>query len=243
MSRRASWSVVVVDLTNCSPVSCCSGGSIAVSNPAAFMHEASRFRTSLCRRIGRPPWGQLSAWSISRGLPQTHVVGNAGTGQPYRRQRASRNAPFGRANPWSAIGRAVSQLEAPFSLATSLACCICSGRCWWTSSAVALAATRASRRSSALVAWGGTASSGRLMFPVRSRTRLDVSLSDALCCSLAIFEGIAIPRPPCRAGRASRLRSMSLDGARPVIAGKSRWWRPTSSGWSRCSMSGIVRTR
>ena len=41
---------------------------------------------------------------------------------------------------------------------------------------------------------GGTYISGRLMFPVRSRTRLDVSLSDALCCSLAIFEGIAIPR-------------------------------------------------
>ena len=46
MSRRASWSVVVVDLTNCSPVSCCSGGSIAVSNPAAFMHEASMHFTN-----------------------------------------------------------------------------------------------------------------------------------------------------------------------------------------------------
>ena len=39
---------------------------------------------------------------------------------PYRKQRASRNAPLWRANPVSAIGRVASHLDAPFFDATCI---------------------------------------------------------------------------------------------------------------------------
>ena len=93
MSRRASWSVVVVCLKETSPERGCSWGSIAVSQPAFLRHDTSRLWTSLCRRIGSPPYRQLRACSIA--APQTHVVGRCETGLPYLRQRASGNARSG----------------------------------------------------------------------------------------------------------------------------------------------------
>ena len=74
------------------------------------------FLSSLCLMEGNPPQGQFIACSTVRGLPQTQVDGRFGGRQPYRRHKASRKAPLCRAKPCSAIGKADSQLEAPFSL-------------------------------------------------------------------------------------------------------------------------------
>ena len=106
-----------------------------MSQPAFLRHDASRLRTSLCRRIGSPPYRQLRACSIA--APQTHVVGRCGTGQPYRRQRASRNPHLGTCSskPWAERGSVVIQLEAPFSLASARAYCSFSGSCWRNSAA------------------------------------------------------------------------------------------------------------
>ena len=52
-------------------------------------------------------------------VPQTQVEGSARGLQPYRKQRASRNAPLWRWNPCSLIGTTVNQAEAPLLLAIS----------------------------------------------------------------------------------------------------------------------------
>ena len=46
-----------------------------------------------------------------------HLVGRFVSCQLYRRERASLKAPLWSAKPCSSMGRAVSQEEAPFSLA------------------------------------------------------------------------------------------------------------------------------
>ena len=204
MSRRASWSVVVVCLKKTSPERGCSWGSIVVSQPAFLRHDASRLRTSLCRRIGSPPYRQLRACSMSIAAPQTHVVGRCGTGQPYRRQRASRNAPLGSSKPWAERGSVVIQLEAPFSLASARACCSFSGSCWCNSATALWASRRASWWILDFDLGSGTPPSGMATFSVSFWIKLDVSDMEARCCRLAACGGLAMPKPPCRAGSASK---------------------------------------
>ena len=57
------------------------------------------------------------ACSTEKGAPQAHFVGSLSGIQPYRRARASWNAPLCREKPCSVSGRAVSQVEDPFSFA------------------------------------------------------------------------------------------------------------------------------
>ena len=57
-------------------------------------------------------------------FPQTQLAGRSGGRHPYLRHRASLNAPLHRAKLCSAIGRAESQLEVPFSFETSNVLCI-----------------------------------------------------------------------------------------------------------------------
>ena len=85
-------------------------------------------RSSLCLIDGKTPQGQLKACSLVRSTPQTQFVGRSGGRHPYLRHIASLNAPLCRANPCSAMGRAESQLEAPFSFETSSALCILLGK-------------------------------------------------------------------------------------------------------------------
>ena len=56
-----------------------------------------------------------------RCFPHTQFAGKSGGCHPYLRHRASLKAPLCRAKPCSAMGRADSQLDAPFSLETSSA--------------------------------------------------------------------------------------------------------------------------
>ena len=50
-----------------------------------------------------------------------HLVGKRSGSQPYLRHRASLKSPLCKANPYSFRGKVVSQLEEPFSVASSLA--------------------------------------------------------------------------------------------------------------------------
>ena len=56
-----------------------------------------------------------------RCFPHTQFAGKSGGCHPYLRHRASLKAPLCRAKPCSAMGRADSQLDAPFSFETSSA--------------------------------------------------------------------------------------------------------------------------
>ena len=70
-------------------------------------------RSSLCRIVGKPPLGQIMAWSVEKAVPQLHLVGVFGNFQPYRKQIASLNAPLWREKLWSSSGRTDSHEEAP----------------------------------------------------------------------------------------------------------------------------------
>ena len=84
-------------------------------------------RSSLCLIDGNPPLGQLSACSTVNFWLQTQCDGGFGGCQPYLRQSTSLKASLWRAKPCSVIGKVVSQLDAPFSAAASVALFICGG--------------------------------------------------------------------------------------------------------------------
>ena len=90
----------------------------------SFKSDAVISLSSLCLIEGNPPLGQERACCTEKEWPQTQFVGICNGGQPYQRAMASRNAVLWSANPYSSSGKAVSQLEAPFSLARSVANCI-----------------------------------------------------------------------------------------------------------------------
>ena len=127
ISRRAPSSLLAVWCLRCSSSSGCKGGSIPTLWQVSVRNCAVRSRGSLCLIHGNPPQGQLKACSMVKCFPQTQLAGRSGGRHPYLRHRASLNAPLCRAKPCSAIGRAESQLEAPFSFETSNALCILVG--------------------------------------------------------------------------------------------------------------------
>ena len=78
-------------------------------------------RISLWRMIGKPPLGHERTCSTVNEEPHTQWRGMLEGNQPYRSARASLNAPLCKQKPNSSMGREVSQFEAPFSLASSMA--------------------------------------------------------------------------------------------------------------------------
>ena len=71
----------------------------------------------------------------------------------------------------------------------------------------------------------------------------EVTIRDDRCSRSACWEGMAIPNPPIRAGRANKAHSRSLGGDFPVSAGMSLVCRMSSSGFRRLLMFGTVRHR
>ena len=72
--------------------------------------------------VGKAPSGQETACSTVKVVPHAQCDGVCGSCQPYRRASASQKALSWRENPNSSIGDVIiSQLEAPFSLASSIA--------------------------------------------------------------------------------------------------------------------------
>ena len=133
---------------------------------------------------------------------------------------ASRKSVFKRENPKSAMGRAVSQLEAPLSSAASTACC-CLG------SGLSLMAAAFSfylmffalRDSKTASVWADRAADNSLPSD-RSRcsTRGWVTFDAELKENGASSDGLGRPYPPRQARRPRRSRSTLLTHW-PVIAG------------------------
>ena len=65
-----------------------------------------------CQIDGRGPLGQLKAWLTTHGQWEGSRAGR----QPYLMYKASWKACLCRVNPYSAMGMAVSQEDAPLSL-------------------------------------------------------------------------------------------------------------------------------
>ena len=122
-SRRAPSCLLEVRYVSDSPERGCRSSSVDTLGQVSLISCAVRSLISLCLKAGSPPRGQLRARSTVKFLPQTHSAARRGGRQPYRKQRASLNAPLWREKPCSLIDRVVSQLEAPLSLAISTARC------------------------------------------------------------------------------------------------------------------------
>ena len=90
-------------------------GHTSVSNLAV------RSLMSLCLIEGRAPVGQLKAYSTEKLQPHTQCEGIRVGFQPYWRHNASLKDPLWRAKLCSAMCSATTQLDAPFSLAISMA--------------------------------------------------------------------------------------------------------------------------
>ena len=88
---------------------------------------AVRSWISLCLMEGKPHLAHESACSTVKRLPQSHLDGRFEGDHPYHRAMASWKAALCSEKPCSLRGRAVSQVEAPFSLAKSTAFCSWAG--------------------------------------------------------------------------------------------------------------------
>ena len=121
MSRRAPSSLLADLCASLSPVTGCRQDSVPTPWHTSVKHSAMISLILLCRVEGKPPWEQLRACSIGNFWSQTRREGSCSGYQPYLKHKASRKAPLWRVNPWSAIGRIVSHVEAPFSDDASIA--------------------------------------------------------------------------------------------------------------------------
>ncbi len=90
------------------PVRGCKTGSMDTLGQVSLSNCAVKSLISLCLRAGKPPRGQLRAWSTVKMLPQIHSAAKHDGRHPYRKQIASLKAPLWRAKPCSAIGKVVS---------------------------------------------------------------------------------------------------------------------------------------
>ena len=98
----------------------CRCGSIETSWHTSVSREAVMSLTSLCLIDGYPPVGHDRACAMLNAWPQLQCDGEFLIAQPYRRERASRNAVLWRAKPWLSMGSAVSHVDAPFSWDSSM---------------------------------------------------------------------------------------------------------------------------
>ena len=67
--------------------------------------------------VGNPPIAHDSACSTERLFPQAHFDGISESDQPHLRASVSWKAPLWRTKPCSVRGRAVNQVDDPFSVA------------------------------------------------------------------------------------------------------------------------------
>ena len=108
---------------SCSPVRGCREGSVHTLWHTSDSMLAVRSLTSLCLWIVKPPFGQDSSCSTENWAPQAQWVGTPLSDHPYLSASASCSALLCNTNLCSLRGTVVSQLEAPFSCASSIALC------------------------------------------------------------------------------------------------------------------------
>ena len=188
---------------------------------------------SLCLIDGNPPFGQDKACSTENWVPQSQLMGVRDGSHPYRKHRASRKALLCRVNPNSATGRAVSQLEAPFSWASSIE--RCSELPSVTGRQIPVVVTASCY---GFLLWPPFVLLGLQRDILGSFLRLGASERSN---ELFRGHGLLTPIPPSLTGRAKRSRSASLGGGRPVRIGMSFVRRVSSIGFRRLPMFGVVR--
>ena len=128
MSSLASSCELAVAPDSWSGVVGCRFSSMHTSLHTSVRRLAVRSRISLCLMEGKPPLAYESARSTVKLLPQSHFDGRFEGDHPYRRAMALWKAALCNEKPCSLRGRAVSQVEAPFSLASSTAFCCWTGK-------------------------------------------------------------------------------------------------------------------
>ena len=82
----------LVGNSRASPEMGCRDGSMHRSWQTSVMTLAVKSLSSLCLMVGRPPVGQLRAWSVEKAFPQMRLLGRWVGCQLYRMHKASRNA-------------------------------------------------------------------------------------------------------------------------------------------------------
>ena len=157
-----------------------------------------------------------------------HWEGSLSREYPYLSASASLNAPLWIAKPWGCSSRAVSQLEAPFSLASFLARCNGLGNFSWTlaaacSSYSALSAISPRR-------WGITLWARSVCPWMISEISGDDRCRDVWCSLSAVMAGLMMSRPPLLAGSARSSLSVSPRAGLPVRAGMNVSRRMFSRG-------------
>ena len=138
------------------------------------------------------------------------------------------------------MGMAVSQAEAPFSLACSIAVCWPFHSFALMMSASSVAANRLCDQTVAFASLcSACACSGKAAFcRLMSETNGSETLVEASNWLLAYFIGLRIPRLPCLAGKASSSRSASLKACLPVKAERKLYRIASSRGCNSSSISG-----
>ena len=106
------------------PLMGCKRGSTSLRT--CFIRFVSKCLMLLCLIITNHPRFQFSVWLTLYCWPQRHWEGSSRSSLAYRSLRASLNSPLSRMKPSSSSSRAESQLDAPFSLASSIALLACS---------------------------------------------------------------------------------------------------------------------
>ncbi len=137
-SNRAPSVAIAVAPFKTSPYSGCKCGSTQMSWQTSVITVAVKSRTSLWCKEGKNSLGQDSTCCMEKDSPQAQWASTFSGDQPYLSARASQKAPLCSEKPSSSIGRGVSQLEAPFAWAKSIACCRGAGTRSRTSDAVSL---------------------------------------------------------------------------------------------------------
>ena len=82
-----------------SPVMGCNVGSMQTSLQTFDSQSPTVSQTSLCLMEGKPPFGQESACSTVKWVPQAQLVGTFEGSQPYLKAIASLNVPLWSENP------------------------------------------------------------------------------------------------------------------------------------------------
>ena len=222
MSNLASSPRMLVLMDNTSPVRGCRGGSTVTSLHTSFSRSAVTSCSLLWWMDGYPPVGQDSVCAIVNNCPQTQCEASIGGDQPYRRQRASWYAPLCRLKPYQSSGIAVSQLDAPSSVASSVECSSAAGNSGFSAVAVSCWCLHLELCASLLRCFSSSWMS--LLFSSCSTMRVTrgaVTSCEFACLISTSFVGLTRPKPPSLGARARRCLSSFPGGLRPVRLGMS----------------------
>ena len=163
-------------------------------------------RIALCLIDGKHPCGQESECVTLTSWPQEQWDGSLADVHPYRRHNPSQNSCLLRPKPYFLNGRHVSQLDDPFSRATSILLRRASEEVLITASIPAICARRVAALTSALALLNKVKALPRVLFPAKILLVSDsVMQVEEANCALKVL-ALMRPNPPRRQGSSNTLR-------------------------------------